>query len=159
MGPEHEVLRPQSGADTDRDRLLADVEMQRGGDLALKKQRVTALLEAPDQEHIPVLLQLPGDRMVRYQSLLPPLPGATAAAIEPDPFPHARLHRRLRPGENVRFLVRSEEVMDVYRARPRSDSRLKRLQKALLEDRPDVELGDAAGDGARDAVGRQPRPS
>src|SRR5438445_423553 len=52
------------------------------------------------------------------------LPGPAAAAVEPDPLAHARLHRRLCPGEKICFFVRSQEVVDVHGRRPRGDSLL-----------------------------------
>jgi hypothetical protein len=48
------IVKPQDVANTDSDRLLTLVLVQRAGDLAFEKQAVHALLEAPNEQHAAV---------------------------------------------------------------------------------------------------------
>ena len=52
MGRGDPVGRPQMRADADRGRLLADVEMQEAGRLALAAGDLRDALESPEQHHL-----------------------------------------------------------------------------------------------------------
>jgi hypothetical protein len=54
VGAEEVVVGPQQAHRADGDRLLADVEVEEAADLALHVDLRAALLEAPDEEHVPV---------------------------------------------------------------------------------------------------------
>ena len=105
------VGRPEHVADADGDRLLALVLVERPRDLALEEEVVDRLLEAADQEHLPVQ---PGE-----------VPGQAArplAAILPDQVPHRLDHRRLAGLEHVGRPVRADHGVDVRLGGQRSAS-------------------------------------
>jgi hypothetical protein len=95
----HVVVRPERGADPHREGLLAGRQVRRPVDLAFQEQPVDLLLEAPDEPHAAVALEVVGGRLAR---LVPPLVRALGLRAGHRPPLHSNRLQRSGRFANIR---------------------------------------------------------